>query len=87
MDLAACVSADPDLFFPVSSQGPGSDQLKHAKRICQGCRVRLDCLTFALRTRQAHGVWGGTSEEERIGALRKRPAAAPEALAQSWAAA
>lgn len=87
MGRAACATADPDLFFPVSAQGPGSDQVSRAKAICRGCQVRLDCLTFALRTRQAHGVWGGASEEERIGVLRRRPAAAPEALAATLAAA
>jgi WhiB family transcriptional regulator, redox-sensing transcriptional regulator len=87
MDRAACASADPDLFFPVSSVGPGSEQIRRAKQICRSCPVLRDCLTFALRTRQAHGVWGGTSEEERIRALRGRPEAAPEALAEAWLAA
>jgi WhiB family transcriptional regulator, redox-sensing transcriptional regulator len=87
MDLAACASADPELFFPVSSTGPGSEQIRRAKQICRSCPVLRDCLTFALRTRQAHGVWGGTSEDERIRALRRKPNAAPEALAAAWIAA
>jgi hypothetical protein len=36
-----------------------------AKAICAGCQVRRDCLAFALRTHQVHGVWGGLSEQER----------------------
>ena len=62
---AACLSADPDLFFPVSSAGPSVGQTAQAKAICARCRVRPECLRFALATREAHGVWGGTSEEER----------------------
>ena len=73
---AACHSADPDLFFPVSSTGRSLDQVTQAKRICAGCPVQPECLAFALRTRQAHGVWGGLSEQERylIGSvLDERP--------------
>jgi WhiB family redox-sensing transcriptional regulator len=63
--LAACQSADPDLFFPVSSSGPSRAQVAQAKMICAGCLVRRECLEFALRTHQADGVWGGLSEQER----------------------
>jgi WhiB family redox-sensing transcriptional regulator len=63
--MAACRSADPDLFFPISSSGQSMAQEAAAKAICAGCRVRRECLAFALRTHQAHGVWGGLSEQER----------------------
>ena len=36
-----------------------------AKAICAKCPVRPECLAFALRTDQVHGVWGGMSEQER----------------------
>jgi WhiB family transcriptional regulator, redox-sensing transcriptional regulator len=62
---AACRSCDPDLFFPVSSSGLSLEQVAEAKAICARCPVRPQCLAFALRARQAHGVWGGTSEQER----------------------
>ena len=62
---AACREADPDLFFPVSLAGPGRDEACRAKAICAACQVRRQCLQFALATRQTHGVWGGTTEEER----------------------
>ncbi|MHB1432281.1 MAG: WhiB family transcriptional regulator [Streptosporangiaceae bacterium] len=61
----ACLRADPELFFPLSERGPASTQIARAKRICAGCRVRLACLEFALASGEAHGVWGGTSEDER----------------------
>ena len=62
---AACREADPDMFFPVSPAGPGRDEVARAKAVCAACQVRRHCLQFALATHQAHGVWGGTSEEER----------------------
>lgn len=64
--LAACMSADPDLFFPISSAGPALAQVSQAKAVCERCQVRRDCLEFALATGQVHGVWGGTTEEERL---------------------
>ena len=53
------------MFFPVSTVGPGQDEVTRAKEVCAACLVRRQCLQFALATRQAHGVWGGTTEEER----------------------
>jgi len=67
---AACRAITPDLFFPLGSTGDAVDQIKAAKRVCQGCPVCHECLRFALETNQEAGVWGGTSEEERR-ALRR----------------
>ena len=63
--LPACLSADPDLFFPISESGRSAEQFATAKAICARCQVRRDCLTFALATGPIHGIWGGTSEQER----------------------
>ena len=62
---ASCRSADPELFFPVSSSGLSVAQVAEAKAVCAGCPVRRECLAFALRTHQTDGVWGGLSERER----------------------
>jgi WhiB family redox-sensing transcriptional regulator len=67
---AACRSAEPDLFFPISASGPALEQAAKAKAICAACRVRRECLAFALRTEQVHGIWGGTTEHERAAARR-----------------
>jgi WhiB family transcriptional regulator, redox-sensing transcriptional regulator len=69
---AACRSADPELFFPVSAFGQALEQAAQAKAICARCPVRRQCLAFALRTRQAHGIWGGLTEEERAFKCRPR---------------
>jgi WhiB family redox-sensing transcriptional regulator len=68
---ATCRSADPELFFPISAFGQALEQVEEAKAICARCPVRRQCLAFALRTRQAHGIWGGMTEEER--AFIRRP--------------
>jgi WhiB family redox-sensing transcriptional regulator len=68
---AACKSADPELFFPISHSGPASAQIMRAKEICAGCAVQDECLRYALAADPVHGVWGGMSEEERR-LLRRR---------------
>lgn len=62
---AACRSADPDLFFPVSASAHNTQQVADAKSICACCPVSRECRNFALRTRQQHGIWAGMTEEER----------------------
>jgi WhiB family transcriptional regulator, redox-sensing transcriptional regulator len=73
--LAACQSADPDLFFPISGAGPARVQVERAKAVCAGCPVRSDCLRYALGAGPLQGVWGGLTEEERR-LLRQREAKA-----------
>lgn len=68
---AACRSADPDMFFPISESGPAREQTAKAKAVCATCPVRRECLGFALRTGQMHGIWGGTTEYERAAAWRR----------------
>lgn len=70
---ARCRDEDPELFFPVGTSGPAGDQVGQAKAVCRQCVVRGECLTWALDTGQATGVWGGHSEDERR-ALRRRTA-------------
>jgi len=48
------------LFFP--SRG---EPVTEARKVCAGCPVREQCLDFALRNGEQHGIWGGTSERER----------------------
>lgn len=66
----ACASADPDLFFPVSATGISAAQADQACRICAGCRVRRQCLQFAMDHGEMEGIWGGTTPEERVRARR-----------------
>ena len=68
----ACVSADPELFFPISTSpdGGAAEQVVQALRICGTCTVRRQCLEFALRTHETEGIWGGTTPQERVRARR-----------------
>lgn len=34
-------------------------------QVCQACPVQADCLDYAVRIGQRHGIWGGLSERER----------------------
>jgi WhiB family transcriptional regulator, redox-sensing transcriptional regulator len=68
----ACLTADPDLFFPIAGGAPSARQEAKALRICAHCPVRQECLDFAVRTGETHGIWGGTTADERIRVRRKR---------------
>ena len=76
---AACLEADPELFFPVTAHGPGAGEIARAKEVCATCRVRRQCLQYALATHQLHGVWGGTTEDERQLHARRERESEPEA--------
>lgn len=64
---AKCRGIDPAEFFP--SDGTGVDK---ARRLCEQCVVKAECLEYALENRIEHGVWGGTSERERRRIQRSR---------------
>ena len=64
-DRAACLSAEPDTFFPVGNGGIALDEVAAAKAICRICAVLDECRAYALSSRQPFGVWGGLDEEER----------------------
>ena len=57
---ALCAQTDPEAFFPEKG---GST--REAKRICEGCEVRSECLDYALANDERSGIWGGLSERER----------------------
>jgi WhiB family redox-sensing transcriptional regulator len=82
----ACLSADPDLFFPLSPDGPGERQIARAKVICAGCQVRRACLDFALVHDQVYGIWGGTTPEDRQRERRRQRRAAAAGAKRTVAA-
>jgi len=71
-EAGACAQLDPDLFFPISSTGPAREQIAKAKAICGACPVRRPCLEFALEHDLAHGIWGGTTPQDRQARRRGR---------------
>ena len=65
---AACRGPQIKVFFPPSHFERKSDKRareRRAKMICQTCSVRSDCLDYALRIGEQHGIWGGLNEIER----------------------
>ena len=59
-EQALCAQTDPEAFFPEKG---GST--REAKRVCQSCTVRTECLEYALAQDERFGIWGGLSERER----------------------
>lgn len=62
-----CAQTDPDAFFP--AKGVPNQP---AKRVCVGCPATGDCLAYALAHNERFGVWGGTSERQRVVLRRRR---------------
>jgi WhiB family transcriptional regulator, redox-sensing transcriptional regulator len=60
---AACRGNGLAAYFPGQGQ---SSLMKKAIETCKSCPVREDCFIYAFKNRIEHGVWGGTSAEERI---------------------
>ena len=61
---AARLDEGPELFFPVSDRGQGTRQGALAKAVCARCRVRSECLAYALDDRLEYGIFSGTTERE-----------------------
>lgn len=68
MDRALCKELPSDMFFPDTS---AYAMAKEAKKACSLCAVRLDCLDYALSIPGLTGVFGGTTEYDRIRLKRK----------------
>ena len=65
---AACRGEDSGLFFAPNyfeRKDERNVRESRAKAICATCTVRRECLDYALRIREPHGIWGGLNEVER----------------------
>jgi hypothetical protein len=51
---------DPDLWHST-----GNDHIAQAQTLCRRCPRLDDCATWAVATRQRHGVWGAITARER----------------------
>jgi WhiB family redox-sensing transcriptional regulator len=72
---AACRGPQATAFFPPSHAERKEEKVARearAKQICCECRVREDCLEYAIRIREPHGIWGGLNEVERKVVLDRR---------------
>jgi WhiB family redox-sensing transcriptional regulator len=65
---ASCRGPNTPIFFPPSHferKEEREAREARAKSICRTCPVRRDCLDYAVRIREPHGIWGGLNEAER----------------------
>ena len=65
---AACRGPESVLFFaPTMPEARPEREAREerAKAICRECPVQRECLDYALRIREPHGIWGGLNETER----------------------
>ena len=72
---AACRGDDSGLFFAPNyfeRKEEKDTRESRARAICARCPVRQDCLEYALRIHEGHGIWGGLNELERRSLLRAR---------------
>ena len=59
---ALCAEVDPELFFPRKGQYL---EAQNAKRLCNKCELKTECLELALKDPEMKGIWGGTTEQQR----------------------
>lgn len=65
---AACRGPQSAVFFPPSHferKDEKAAREARAKAICATCPVIRECLEYALRIQEPHGIWGGLNEVER----------------------
>jgi len=59
-ERALCAQTDPEAFFPEKG---GST--REAKRVCESCEVRAECLGYALEHSERFGILEALSERYR----------------------
>lgn len=68
MDDANCLTASPDVFFPVKGDAATA---KAALTVCGACVVRESCLEYALVNRYDEGIFGGLTPNGRRKLIRQ----------------
>lgn len=67
-----CRDGDPEIWFADTPHG-----VEHAKSLCGGCPLKVECLAGALERSEPWGVWGGELFERGAVIPRKRPRGRP----------
>lgn len=66
MKDARCASAAVDDFY-----SDAEESIEYAKRHCEDCPVRLECLRHAFEMDEQWGIWAGYTARERR-AIKKK---------------
>lgn len=61
-DAACADTPDPDIFYAHPTE---QRRLEQARNYCRRCPILRDCLAWALTNAEDHGVWAGTTPEQR----------------------
>jgi WhiB family redox-sensing transcriptional regulator len=71
VEEAACRGAGPDLFFlNEEEKAINIMKLAEARTVCFTCKVKKECLDFAMDNNIKSGIWAGTTPLQRK-ALRR----------------
>lgn len=66
-DLANCQGKPGELFFPAKGKNH-----TEGKKVCLVCKVRKECLEYALTHKIEYGIWGGLSSVDRDQIIKMR---------------
>lgn len=72
---AACRGPHAEVFFPPAHAERKDEKIQReyrAKAICRTCAVCDECLAYAIRIHEPHGIWGGLNEMERKQVAERR---------------
>lgn len=65
---ALCKEIDPDLWFPSNENSrikSSYEAMNYAKSVCARCPMLVQCLAHAITNKEEHGIWGGSTPNER----------------------
>jgi WhiB family redox-sensing transcriptional regulator len=57
-----CKDTDTKMFFP---DQPNATETVVAKKVCNACCIKIQCLNFALVENMEFGIWGAMTAIER----------------------
>jgi WhiB family transcriptional regulator, redox-sensing transcriptional regulator len=60
-----CAQVDPELFFP-ENKVDAREKIRLVRPICGSCDFKHPCLEYALKHDELLGIWGGTTEWDRV---------------------
>lgn len=67
-----CRGMPTDWWFPEFATKGSNELFERARKICMSCRVRKECLEFAIQHPSLQGMWGGLSPRQRRDERRKQ---------------
>ena len=73
-DHAACLNhpdVGPDAWYMDGTSKIDRLYTRAARRVCDECPVRIECLTWAYTNAEQYGMWGGFTGAERRNAVRR----------------